>query len=178
MLSGLCVLTISINASALITISTNTLVGESNLSLENQDVVVDGAVLTINGVHTLASLQLINGGKIDHTVANPHGVDITAVSISVDSTSSIDVSGLAIGDNISMMTVSYDSGTEANSEAMGSIPGPADGGEGYNSSRDDVDYVALHPGIVSMDDGLTTSVLSAEHKFDNPVMKITIRRTQ
>ena len=92
--------------------------------------------------------------------------------------SAIDVSGLAIGDEIVMNAGAYDSGTEANSEALGSIPGPADGGEGYNSIRDDVDYVAMHPGVVSMDDGLTTSVLMAEHKFDNPVLKITIRRMQ
>jgi len=90
----------------------------------------------------------------------------------------IDVSGMAIGDNLSMMTRSYDSGTEANSEVAGTIPGPADGGEGFNSARDDVDYVAGHPGVISMDDGLTSSVLSANHKFDNPVMKITITRTQ
>jgi hypothetical protein len=90
----------------------------------------------------------------------------------------IDVSGLAIGADMSMVTRSYDSGTEANSEAAGSIPGPADSGEGFNSARDDVDYVAGHAGVVSRDDGLTTSVLSASHKFDNPVMKVTIRRMQ
>ncbi|PCJ48803.1 MAG: hypothetical protein COA74_07380 [Gammaproteobacteria bacterium] len=90
----------------------------------------------------------------------------------------IDVSGLVIGDTMMMTAVSYDSGTEANSEAAGTMPGPADGGEGFNSARDDVGFVSMHPGVVSMDDGLRTSVLSAEHKFDNPVMKITITRLQ
>ena len=89
---------------------------------------------------------------------------------------SIDISDLAIGDNITMKAVAYDAGTEANSEVAGTVPGPADGGEGFNATRDDVDYVAQHPGIVGMDDGLSTSVLTTEHRFDNPVIQLSITR--
>ncbi|MCP4410954.1 MAG: hypothetical protein GY808_00020, partial [Gammaproteobacteria bacterium] len=92
---------------------------------------------------------------------------------------SIDVSNLAIGDNVTMKAVAYDAGTEANSEVAGTVPGPADGGEGFNATRDDVDYVdyvAQHPGIVGIDDGLSTSVLTTEHKFDNPVIQLSITR--
>ncbi len=89
---------------------------------------------------------------------------------------SIDVSNLAIGDNVTMKAVAYDAGTEANSEVAGTVPGPADGGEGFNATRDDVNYVAQHPGIVGIDDGLSTSVLTTEHKFDNPVIQLSITR--
>ena len=85
---------------------------------------------------------------------------------------------LEVGDSWSTRARAYDSGTEANSEAAGTMPGPADGGEGFNAMRDDVDFVAAHPGVVSSDDGLSASVLTVQHKFDNPVVRITITRTE
>ena len=90
----------------------------------------------------------------------------------------IDVSSLAVNESLSRTSFAYDAGTEANSEAQGTIPGPADSGEGYNEMRDDINRVAMHPGVVSQDDGLTNSVLTSQHKFDNPVARITITRTQ
>lgn len=92
--------------------------------------------------------------------------------------SKVDVSGMAQGDSVSFRAKAYDSGTEANSEAMGTMPGPADGGEGFNAMRDDGDFVTGHPGVVTSDDGLTTSVLNQSHRFDNPVIAIKITRTQ
>lgn len=88
------------------------------------------------------------------------------------------LSALAVGDSWSTYSHVYDSGTEANSEAAGTIPGPADGGTGFDAARDDVDYVAMHPGVVSAQDGLTTSVLTKQHGFDNPAAKITVTRTE
>ncbi|KPM79677.1 spondin domain-containing protein [Pseudoalteromonas lipolytica] len=90
----------------------------------------------------------------------------------------IDVSSLAVNESLSRTSFAYDAGTEANSEAAGTIPGPADSGEGYNEMRDDIDRVAMHPGVVSQNDGLTNSVLTSQHKFDNPVARFTITRTQ
>lgn len=92
--------------------------------------------------------------------------------------SSLDLSAMAVGDSWTGMGKVYDAGTEMNSEAMGTMPGPADGGEGYNVMRDDVDFVSGHPGVVGMEDGLTASVLTQAHRFDNPAIKITVMRTQ
>ncbi|BDM65884.1 hypothetical protein NFHSH190041_33360 [Shewanella sp. NFH-SH190041] len=75
-------------------------------------------------------------------------------------------------------TKAYDAGTEGNSEARGTMPGPADGGEGFNAERNDVNRVYVHAGVISADDGFTTSVLSASHRFDNPVALITVTRTK
>ena len=80
----------------------------------------------------------------------------------------MDVSSLSVGESISRVTSSYDSGTEANSETAATIPGPAGGGEGFNAARDDVDFVSMHSGVVTMDDGLMNSALSFHHRFDNP----------
>ncbi|MCF7502029.1 spondin domain-containing protein [Pseudoalteromonas sp. L1] len=90
----------------------------------------------------------------------------------------IDVSSLAVDEALTFTTFAYDAGTEANSEAAGTIPGPADSGEGFNEERNDVNYVAMHPGVVSQHDGLSSSVLSSQHKFDNPLTQVVITRTQ
>jgi len=91
-----------------------------------------------------------------------------------------DISNLAVDESISLLTGSYDSGTEKNSELSATIPGPATGGmgEGFNEERDDVDVVSMHAGVVTIDDGLSQSVLTEEHRFDNPTLSITITRVE
>ncbi len=90
----------------------------------------------------------------------------------------IDISSLAVDESVTFTAGVYDAGTEKNSEMMGTIPGPADSGEGFNAARDDVDVVSMHPGVVSADDGLSTSVLTQAHKFDNPSVSFTITRME
>ncbi len=90
----------------------------------------------------------------------------------------LDVSMLTVGDTMKHYLPIYDAGTEANDELAGTIPGPADGGTGYNASRDDVDYVARHPGVVSKDDGYSSSVLDGSHRFDGPIAKLVVKRLQ
>ncbi len=90
----------------------------------------------------------------------------------------MDLSSLAVGESVSVMTMTYDAGTEKNSEMMGTIPGPAAGGEGFNSERDDVDVVSMHAGVVTQDDGLSTSALTLAHRFDNPTLSVTIKRVE
>jgi hypothetical protein len=89
-----------------------------------------------------------------------------------------DLSQLEAGDTFTTTAGVYDAGSEVNSESAGTMPGPADGGEGFNATRQDTGYVAMHPGVVSVDDGLSNSVLSAEHKFDNPAIRIMVTRIE
>jgi hypothetical protein len=90
------------------------------------------------------------------------------------------INNLTVGESISFTTSSYDSGTEKNSELMTTIPGPAGGGtgEGFNAERDDTDKVAMHSGIVSVDDGLMVSALTQAHRFDNPTLAVRVERTE
>ena len=89
----------------------------------------------------------------------------------------VPVGDMAVGDSVTLRAIAYDAGTEANSEAAATIPGPAGGGEGFNAARDDIaDRVAMHPGVVGVEDGFVTSGLNGQHKFDNPVAQITIVR--
>ena len=90
---------------------------------------------------------------------------------------SIAVNQLAIGQSWTFDALSYDAGTEKNTELAASIPGPAAGGEGFNAARDDTsDQVTMHPGVITSDDGKTESVLTQLHRWDNPVARITITR--
>ena len=97
----------------------------------------------------------------------------------VTATRSLDIASLEVGASMSVRTLSYDSGTEANTELVGTIPGPVDGGEGFNAARDDIaDAIRGHSGVVTADDGLASSALSHVHRWDNPVAAVTITRLQ
>lgn len=92
---------------------------------------------------------------------------------------SIDISQLEVDQSNTYNGVVWDSGTEENTESAASIPGPAANGEGFNSSREnDLDKVVFHGGVVSADDGLSTSVLTQAHRFDQPASRIRITRIQ
>ena len=114
-------------------------------------------------------------------------LSLTVVSMLVNSNDAFsglqgwDLSGLAVGDQVSQLAPVYDAGTEQNTEGENTIPGPADGGEGFNAERDDVDFVARHPGIVAAAiaggfDENSLSVLDSSHRFDAPIAKIVVRR--
>jgi len=90
----------------------------------------------------------------------------------------MDITNLVVGESISLRTSSYDAGTEKNSETLATIPGPVGGGEGFNVTRDDVDFVSMHPGVVSVDDGLSTSGLTQSHRFANPTLSISVTRME
>ena len=113
------------------------------------------------------------------------GLMVSAVTMLVNTNDAItavrnvSLEGMAVGDSRRFNTIGYDSGTEANSEAAGTIPGPADGGEGLNAARDDIaDKVTAHTGVITASDGLSSSVLTEVHRWDNPVARITVTRVQ
>lgn len=90
---------------------------------------------------------------------------------------SIALKQLALGQSWTADALSYDAGTEKNTELQTSIPGPAAGGEGFNALRDDMtDQITMHLGVITRDDGKTDSALTQMHRWDNPVARITITR--
>lgn len=122
---------------------------------------------------------------LDTSGAVPLGTNISGVTMLVNTNDAItgfqgiDVSGLAVGERTAMNTISYDTGTEADTEGAGTMPGPADQGEGFNATRDDdINQILVHPGVVTSDDGLLTSRLLGIHRWDNPVARVVITRTQ
>ena len=81
------------------------------------------------------------------------------------------------GDNTQLLDINGVSGvgllTPGSSETFAAF-----GVEGFNATRDDSDIVTLHAGIISKDDGLTTSALSAFEKWSNPAVAVKITRTK
>ncbi|MCV6038334.1 spondin domain-containing protein, partial [Escherichia coli] len=60
----------------------------------------------------------------------------------------LSLKALAVGESYEMNMNVWDSGTELNDELAATIPGPAGGGEGFNSTRNDMnDAVAFHAGV-------------------------------
>ncbi len=121
--------------------------------------------------------------KISITVSASTQTFITVASMLVNTNDafaglrSINVSTLASGDSVTVNANVYDAGTELNSESAGTMPGPADGGEGFNAARSDIsNVVRRHGGVVTVDDGLSSSVLDQTYRFDNPAMMVTITR--
>jgi len=90
------------------------------------------------------------------------------------------LASMAINETLNFYALSYDAGTEANTEAADTIPGPAAAGgvrEGFNAARDDIhDKVSIHAGVVTQADGLSTSVLSETHRWDHPSVKVSVVR--
>lgn len=74
------------------------------------------------------------------------------------------------GHTITKYAVAFDAGTEPNDELCANIPGPACGGEGFNTV-DGEGFVHIHRGIHGIGD-LDSSI----YDWRNPVAKITIRR--
>lgn len=93
-------------------------------------------------------------------------------------TTGLTIGQLEVGESISRLTPIYDAGTEENTETSATVPGPAAGGEGYNSERETRNLVTMHSGVVTQDDGLASSALTEAHRFDNGAMTIRIERTQ
>ena len=121
--------------------------------------------------------------RIEVLESDVAGLEISTGTMLVNTNDAItilngfDASALSAGDSVTVRTIAYDAGTEANSEEAIHIPGPAGGGEGFNAARDDIaDRVAMHPGVVSQDDGFTTSDLTGQHRFDNAVAAVRIER--
>lgn len=83
---------------------------------------------------------------------------------------------LEVEGSMHFMANVYDAGTEMNSETAATIPGPAGGGEGFNSEREAADRVSLHPGVVTHDDGMEMSVLDESHRFQNPALAVMVTR--
>lgn len=88
------------------------------------------------------------------------------------------LAGLTVGDSRMFYAPVYDAGTEENTEESGTIPGPADGGEGVSEGREPLNKVFMHGGVVTQHDGLMSSVLTHEHRFDNPAIAISVTRLE
>jgi hypothetical protein len=147
---------------------------------------VDGAAGEAATVLTLTGSGVIPPGGSDSltaTISQDDALAFTLAAMLVNTndafagTSGVAFPSLEVGEGHTWYLPAYDAGTEANSETAATIPGPAAGGEGFNLARDDVDRIAIHPGVISFQDNQATSALDGSHRWDNPVLKLQLTRT-
>ena len=130
--------------------------------------------------NSVSGTKLITPSQSDEVMINTQINKLSVASMLVKTNDafigldSYDVSSLALNEMIETSLIVYDAGTEENSETNTTVPGL--GGEGYNSTRESVNQVSVHSGIISKDDGLVSSSLSAMDKFNNPAAKVIITR--
>jgi len=143
------------------------------------DAAADAAVLT-----TASGAGLIQPGAsevITVTVNDSPSVELTIAAMLAATndgfvgTSGFSLANIAIGSLKSVFLNVYDAGTESNSETAATVP--ALGGTAFDAVRDDPNnFVTIHRGVITADDGLVSSGLNQSHRFDNPAAKISIRR--
>ena len=156
--------------------------GDNTILLEEANSAGAFTTASSSGLLTPSATESVSITMTDVQSRRAH-ISLTTMLVNtndaITAAKNISLNGLQVGESISVTTLSYDTGTEANSEAAGTIPGPADGGEGFNAARDDIaDRITLHSGVITADDGMSTSVLNQSHRWDNPVMRVTITRTE
>ncbi len=165
-----------------------TLGGTASIGLERLAESGDNSVLISDAnalpavSHTASGTGVIPPAAQETVTLTGSGTLLTLASMLVNSNdafiavNAIELGNLAKNETMTVSARAYDAGTEGNSEAASDVPGPAAGGEGFNSARNNRNFVTVHPGIISMDDGLAGSALDESHRFDNPVAKIIIKR--
>ncbi|MBU0639235.1 MAG: hypothetical protein KKB50_10260, partial [Planctomycetes bacterium] len=127
------------------TFTTDTYIGPDDTTYDNDDIVVDGCVLTVDGAHPFNSLQVINGGTVTHSAnadVQEYTLDLTiATDVTVDVTSAIDVDGrgyaAAQGPGAGTSNPSYGAGAGYGGE--GGASEYVAGGVGYGSILEPVD---------------------------------------
>ncbi len=117
---------------------------------------------------------------ITASVSDNAGLQISVAGMLVNTNdgfaavSGLDISDLVVGNSQTIFLPVFDAGTEANTETAATMPGT--GGAGFDAVRDDTGFISVHRGVVTADDGLATSGLLDKHRFDNPAVKVVIRR--
>jgi len=76
--------------------NTDTTIEDDNFEYDNRNIIVDGCTVTINGVHTFKDFLVVNSGVITHspcTETTTSSLYITVDNLTIDATSTIDVTG-------------------------------------------------------------------------------------
>jgi hypothetical protein len=121
-------------------IDTETWIGDGDTSFDDQNLRIDGATVTIDGTHSFRNVELLNGAVLTHsetTTAVAFSLDVSIWTVTVDETSTIDVTGRGyLGGNRSGLgqtahTVGFTAGAQSgNGGSYGGIGGHYSGSGG------------------------------------------------
>ena len=115
------------------------LIGETDTTYDGLDVDVDGCSMTINGLHSFNSFDVINSGTVSHSAANTNGMQLTITEhAQVDASSRIDVDVLGHGPNEGLGAGGIGAGTYGGGGGYGGRGGDdvagVTGGAAYGSA--------------------------------------------
>lgn len=138
-------------------------------------------------VNTAAGASVIppnSSATVNISAGHSHSLEISLASMLADSNDAFTgvnnwvVGNLDVGESASVMTRVFDAGTEANTETGDTIPGPSStvGATGGYSEDSDDSVVTIHPGVVTADDGLSTSALDESKRWLSYAAKIVVTR--
>ena len=148
--------------------------GDNQEILTQNDSTISGDNLLLPGKSDNLKLEANITSEIDVSL----GFTLLAMLVNTNDgfigINNIDISKLQKEESMVVYSKIYDAGTEGNSEATTDVPGQS--GEGFNSMRDDRNFIAIHPGIIGEEEGLSTSALNMTHRFDNPGAKVVVTR--
>jgi len=168
-----------------ILVTTNSIYAIGEAASEGLELLAEGGdnsmLLDENGVSTDAPVGPGASATLELTTSMQK-ISIASMLVNTNDAfagmSGVDLSSLEMNASTNFYLNAFDAGTEANSEKATTIPGPAGGGEGFNEARDDNNIVTSHSGVISKDDGFTTSDLHSIHTFDNPTAIVVVTRTK
>jgi len=125
---------LAINTAYSVELTTATTISSTNFSYDGQDLIVKGAVLTIDGSHQFNSVQLIGGARLSHSVASATKLIITSNTFFIDASSGID---LVAKGNLPTADVTSNSGG-----SYGGLGGTIDGTTNpvFGSTQQPIDY--------------------------------------
>jgi hypothetical protein len=132
--------TMAFNAGTVWTlITTPTVIGEGDPTYDDQNIRVVGTTLTVNGYHRFKNIDLLQNAVLTHsetTLTAEYGLDIEAWTITVDSTSKINVDGrgylggMREGNDCTGQTIGNTNGSVYRSGgSYGGLGGVYDGGK-------------------------------------------------
>ncbi len=78
------------------TMNSPTTIGEGDTAFDNKNLRITGATVTVNGPHSFKNVELLNGAVLTHsdtTASQEFSLNLSAWTLSIDSTSRIDVAG-------------------------------------------------------------------------------------
>ena len=97
LVSIVCVLGLTAIPTLAVTFTQDTLIASDDTTYDNDDIVVDGCTVTVNGAHPFNSIQIINGGLVTHSPnadTQEHVLDLTIMGdVDITLGSSLDVTG-------------------------------------------------------------------------------------
>ena len=127
----------AIDADTIFTTDTN--IAPVDATYDGQDICINGATVTIDGIHSFNSVQLIEGGVATHTAGSASGLNVNvAEEVIIDEASSVSADGKGYGSEAGPGAGSYGGSKGGGGGGYGGV-----GSDGYQGASGGSSYGSL-----------------------------------